>query len=276
MSAGIQFETPENVQISYKSAGLGHRFIAWLIDQIIVFLIGVVLFFGILFVGAIAGGIVEEILNDMGDKLQESQTDPQAQQQLILIFAGIGLLIWSFSSLIYYTAAELFLRGQTIGKRQIGLRVVKANGFALDSISIFVRNVFRLIDHLQLFWIVPVLSRRGQRFGDMVAGTLVVFDRPAPLCRVREELAVRNAADARFRFDHASLKRLRPVDYEAVEQILDRWDDVPPQQLESLLDTILDPLARRLKVEAPLRTDRLQFLEDLLAAEYRRQSRSLA
>lgn len=276
MSAGIHFETPENVQISYQSAGLGHRFIAWLIDQIIVFFIGVFLFFGILILGAIAGGIVEEILNDMGDKLQESQTDPRAQQQLILYFAGIGLLIWSFSSLVYYTGAELFLRGQTIGKRHIGLRVVKANGFALDPVSIFVRNLFRLIDHIQLFWIVPVLSRRGQRFGDMVAGTLVVFDRPAPLCRVREELAVRNAADARFRFDHAALKRLRPVDYEAVEQILDRWDDVPPRQLESLLDTILDPLARRLKVEAPLRPDRLQFLEDLLAAEYRRQSRSLA
>jgi uncharacterized RDD family membrane protein YckC len=276
MPAGIQFETPENVQISYQAAGLGHRFIAWLIDQIIVFFIGVVLFFVILFVGAIAGGIVEDILNDMGDKLQESQTDPQAQQQLILYFAGIGLLIWSFSSLVYYTAAELFLRGQTTGKRHIGLRVVKANGFALDPISIFIRNVFRLIDHIQLFWIVPVLSRRGQRFGDMVAGTLVVFDRPAPLCRVREELAVRNAVDARFRFDHAALRRLRPVDYEAVEQILDRWDDVPPRQLESLLDTVLDPLARRLKVESPLRTDRLQFLEDLLAAEYRRQSRSLA
>ncbi len=276
MSAGIQFETPENVQISYQPAGLGHRFIAWLIDQIIVILVGIFLFFGLLIVGAFVGGAVDQFLESMGDKLEESQTDLDAQQELILIFVGIGMLFWAFSSLVYFTSTELFLRGQTIGKRHIGLRVVKANGFALDPVSIFVRNVFRILDHFQLLWIVPVLSRLGQRLGDMVAGTLVVFDRPAPLCRVREELAGRNAADARFRFDATALKRLRPVDYEAVEQILDRWDDVPPRQLESLLDTILDPLARRLKTEAPLRTDRLQFLEDLLAAEYRRQSRSLA
>lgn len=276
MSAGIQFETPENVQISYQSAGLGHRFIAWLIDLIIVIIGGVFLLIGLLFIGAMAGGIVEDVLNAMGDKLEDAQTDQQAGQELVLYFAGIAMLIWSFSSLVYFTTAELFLRGQTVGKRHIGLRVVKANGFALDPVSIFVRNIFRVVDQIQLLWIVPVLSQRSQRFGDMVAGTLVVFDRPAPLCRVREELASRSAADARFRFDAMSLKRLRPIDYEAVEQILDRWDDVPAHQLESLLDTIIDPLARRLKVESPQRTDRLQFLEDLMAAEYRRQSRSLA
>jgi hypothetical protein len=47
-------------------------------------------------------------------------------------------------------------------------------------------------------------------------------------------------------------------------------------QLASLLDSLLNPLARRLKVDPPPTADRLRFLEDLLSAEYRRQSRSLA
>jgi hypothetical protein len=81
--------------------------------------------------------------------------------------------------------------------------------------------------------------------------------------------------DARYRFDHAALGRLRPVDFEAVEKLLDRWDEVPDRQLESLLQTMLGPLTRRLRVDPPVGVERLRFLEDLLAAEYRRQARSL-
>jgi len=32
----VQFETPENVQIHYPVAGAGTRFVAWLLDQMIV------------------------------------------------------------------------------------------------------------------------------------------------------------------------------------------------------------------------------------------------
>ena len=35
MSVPLKYETPENVQIEYRPAGLGTRFIAWFVDQII-------------------------------------------------------------------------------------------------------------------------------------------------------------------------------------------------------------------------------------------------
>jgi uncharacterized RDD family membrane protein YckC len=276
MATAIGFETPENVQIHYQPAGLGHRFIAWLVDQILVFVLSVVLIVGLVVIGFVIGSVVDDLLDFMGQRLEDASTDPRAGQQVVLYFVGIGTLIWTFSSFVYFSASELFLRGQTIGKRVFGLRVVKANGFSLDPLSILVRNVFRVVDQISVLWIVPVLSTRSQRFGDMVAGTIVVFDRPAPLSLVRSELAVRAAADARFRFDSGSLGRLRPVDFEAVELLLDRWDDIPQTQLASLLDTMIDPLARRLRVDTPPAADRLRFLEDLLSAEYRRQSRSLA
>ncbi len=276
MASAIGFETPENVQIHYQPAGLGHRFIAWLVDQILVFVFSIVLILVVLLVGYFIGSVVDDLQKAMGQRLTDASTDPRAGQQLVLYFVGIGMLIWSFSSFIYFTASELFLRGQTIGKRVIGIRVVKADGFSLDPLSIFLRNMFRVVDQLSVLWIVPLLSSRSQRFGDMVAGTVVVFDKPAPLSLVREELAVRAAAEARFRFDSNSLKRLRTVDFEAVELLLDRWDDIPRARLESLLESVIDPLTRRLRVEAPPAQDRLRFLEDLLSAEYRRQTRSLA
>ena len=274
MADAIQFETPENVQISYQPAGLGHRFIAWLLDQILVWTLCIV--FTIILVLVAASGVAGEILESIGDTIEDAETDQQAGEQLLYYLMGIGLLVWSFSSLVYFGASELFLRGQTLGKRLISLRVVKANGFSLDPISIFVRNFFRIVDHISPLWIVPVLSKRGQRFGDMVAGTVVVSDKPAPLSLVRQELAERTAVDAKYRFDASSLARLRHTDFEAVELLLDRWDDLPRTQLVEFLDTLIDPLAQRLRMEAPPMDDRLRFLEDLLAAEYRRQSRSLA
>lgn len=270
----IHFETPENVQISYRAGGLGHRFIAWLIDQVIVGF-GTAVLVVVLFVVFAATGALADSLQSLEDRLDAAQRDQRASEELIQYALGVSILVMSFSSIVYYGAFELFLRGQTPGKRWLGLRVVKADGFALDPASVFVRNFFRPIDHLSVLWIVPVLSSRGQRFGDMAAGTVVVFDRAAPLSRVRQELAGRSAAEARFRFDHAALARLEPTDFEALEQLLDRWDEIPQTQLEALLDRLIGPLARRLKSETPSEPDRLQFLEDLMASEFRRQSRNL-
>ena len=276
MSSGIQFETPENVEIRYQPGGVGHRFVAWLIDQILVILVSVVLFFAILIAGIFFGAIVDDVINSLSEMISDAETDPRAGHQFVLYVLGFLTLLLGLGNMLYFMTTELFMHGQTVGKRLINIRVVKANGFALDPVSILVRNIFRLIDNFAPLWIVPVLSKKGQRLGDMVAGTIVVADKPAPLCRVREELADRVAADAKFRFDHATLGRLRPFDFDTVEQILDRWDDIPRSQLTSLLDRLIDPLARRLKVDAPATSDRLVFLEDLMAAEYRRQSRTLA
>ena len=71
------------------------------------------------------------------------------------------------------------------------------------------------------------------------------------------------------------LKRARPQDFEAVEKILERWGQIGEMQKEILLAQIVAPLARRLKATEPPEADRVAFLEDLLAAEYRRQHRSL-
>jgi hypothetical protein len=46
-------------------------------------------------------------------------------------------------------------------------------------------------------------------------------------------------------------------------------------QKQSFLGQLVPPLAARLKTDLPPDDQRLQFLHDLLAAEYRRQHRSL-
>jgi uncharacterized RDD family membrane protein YckC len=92
-----------------------------------------------------------------------------------------GALITAFYftiSLIYMSLAEWTWRGQSVGKRLLGLRVVEANGLRLELPQVIVRNLMRFIDALPVLYLVGavscVLNRRRQRLGDVVAGTVVV------------------------------------------------------------------------------------------------------
>lgn len=264
MNNPLRFETPENVQVQYTPAGLGTRFLAWFIDQ---FILWCLIFLGIILL-AVAGASLE-VLNDWTDL---DSVDPGHLEAYII---GMIVLIAGLGSFFYFTLSELFLRGQTLGKRSSKIRVVKQDGFALDAGSIFLRNVFRVVDNIPLTWIIPVMSRRSQRLGDMAAGTVVVSDEPPELTEVRVELSGRKAVEAEFRFDVKSLDKLNQQDIEAVERLLDRWHDVPSNQRERLADQLCGALAAKMQLEPPEGGRQGHFLEDLLAAELRRQNRLL-
>jgi uncharacterized RDD family membrane protein YckC len=275
MSANITFETPENIQVAYQPAGLGTRFVAWFVDNILMFAITIAIFFILMCSGVISESVVRDVVEPGRELARRSQQTPGEPPQVVLYFVGLFLLVSGVGSFIYYGASELFLRGQTVGKRMSGIRVVRLDGFALDPGGIFVRNIFRAIDHLPPLWLVPLISKKSQRLGDMVAGTVVVFDNPESISDLRLSLSQRPSGEAKFVFDATALKRARSQDFAAVEKILERWEQLTASQQQTFLGQLVPPLAARLKTELPPDDQRLQFLHDLLAAEYRRQHRSL-
>lgn len=274
LPAALQYETPENVQIEYRPAGLGTRFLAWFVDQIIMNFVIFLAFIALVIIGAASEGLFRELFDQIDDALR-NKNEPVDPETVYMYAVGIGMLIWGLGSFFYFGLSELLWRGQTPGKRMCKIRVAKVDGFALDAVGVFMRNVFRVADHLPILWIVPVLSQRGQRFGDMVAGTIVISDEAEDLAEVRHQLSGRNAAEARFRFDHAKLTRLAREDFDAVERILDRWNSLPRDQQSTLLDRLVGPLCKKMQTDEPPLEDRVIFLEDVLAAEYRRQDRHL-
>lgn len=266
MSKTISFESPENIPIQYELAGLGTRFVAWFVDQVLLWLLTIALLISLAIAGISAEGLFESFN-------EEATDDPDS---VALYLFGLMALIWGLGSFVYFGLSELLLRGQTVGKRVSRIRVVNASGFGLDPTSILVRNLFRVADHVPLLWIIPVMSGRSQRAGDMVAGTVVVSDDPQTLTDVRAELSERTASEAEFRFGEKALAKLRSEDFLTIEKILDRWEDLPEGQRNSLLNTMVEPLAKRLAMDPPDENRRLRFLEDLLAAEIRRQHRALS
>jgi uncharacterized RDD family membrane protein YckC len=92
------------------------------------------------------------------------------------VLFALGLLLPSLGPL----ALELWQRGQSPGKRRVGIRVVSLDGHALTSSQLMLRNILRIVDFLPLGYLLGVaslfVSEKGQRLGDVVAGTLVVRD----------------------------------------------------------------------------------------------------
>ncbi|MGB0932422.1 MAG: RDD family protein [Chitinophagales bacterium] len=143
----IRIDTTQNVAIEYQAAGLGERFIAGLIDYLIL---------GIYLIAA------SYFMNPISTIL------PDWAMILVVVFP-----VW-----LYHFLCELFMNGQSIGKRQMNIKVIHINGTAVSFASYFIRWLFRVIDVFMTFGglavLVIVINGKGQRLGDMAAGTAVV------------------------------------------------------------------------------------------------------
>jgi uncharacterized RDD family membrane protein YckC len=149
--------TPERVAFNYALAGLGSRFLAQLIDVLIVGLAYLGLMVGIFGVAGVT-------------------TSPQLAT-LIYVLLGNTLILG------YFLICEAATSGRTPGKAALRLRAVGGGGEPISVSQAAIRNVVRLADYLPVFYGVGIIalfaSGRGKRLGDLAAGTVVVRERAA-------------------------------------------------------------------------------------------------
>ncbi len=154
-SDDLVVSTPERVAFQYEIAGIGSRFLAQIVDVVVISVIQLAI---LLLAGALGG-----IFNSGG-------------------LAGLVVILLSFILLVgYFLISEAAWNGQTLGKRVVRLRVVGDLGQPLSIGKAAVRNLVRIIDFLPALYAVGIVTmfsnRRSKRLGDFAAGTLVVRDR---------------------------------------------------------------------------------------------------
>jgi uncharacterized RDD family membrane protein YckC len=146
----LAIRTPEGIEFNLPLAGPFTRMLAYSVDIAVIFAI------------RLAIGQALAPLALVGP-------DAMVAVNTVLFFA---------ISVLYCTILEWLWRGQTVGKRLLGLRVIEASGLKLEPAQVVVRNLMRFIDFLPGFYllgaIVCVANSRRQRLGDIVAGTVVV------------------------------------------------------------------------------------------------------
>jgi uncharacterized RDD family membrane protein YckC len=156
----LNIDTPELVAIEMPLAGIGSRFIAILIDYLIcgAFLLLLI--------------IIAVIIIPALHLFSKVSANWAAGIFFLIIF----LIQWGYFSLF-----EAFNSGRTPGKHAAKIRVIHESGRGINFLESLARNLLRAIDWLPGFYAVGVVamfaSKRHQRLGDMVAGTLVVRDR---------------------------------------------------------------------------------------------------
>ena len=156
----LNIGTPENVIFGYDVAGIGSRFIAALVDSLIILIL--------------QGIVYSTLFLLLG---RESLFERNNTTWLIALFSLIAFaLLWG-----YYIFFEMLWNGQSPGKRWSGLRVIRADGAPITLAESMIRNLVRLIDFLPVYYGVGVVTMfvndQSRRLGDMAAGTLVVRDK---------------------------------------------------------------------------------------------------
>jgi uncharacterized RDD family membrane protein YckC len=157
----LKIDTPENVTFDYKIAGIGSRFLAALIDTTLIVLLQIVILGVVALAANLAGG-------------------EQTGAAISWLFAIAGILSFVFFW-GYYIFFEILWNGQTPGKRQVGLRVIRVDGTPATASEVVIRNLVRVIDFLPVAYGVGVvtmfINSSSRRAGDLAAGTLVIHDR---------------------------------------------------------------------------------------------------
>lgn len=140
--------TGQFVRISQTPASLGERFLALLIDYI---LIGLYLYSTLALISWF-------------------QTSTDFTVTIFLIMIYLPVLLYSF-------LCETFNHGQSLGKRLMNIRVVKADGSTPSIGSYLLRWLLFPIDFFftgGIGILSILLTKNSQRLGDLAAGTMVI------------------------------------------------------------------------------------------------------
>lgn len=148
----FKINTAQNVTINQNVALVTSRISAFLIDAFIIAAYYILLFILLNYLG----------LSDF--------------EELNMMY-----LIASLPVFFYHLLFEVLMNGQTPGKYWVKIRVIKVDGSKPTFSSFILRWVLRIIDITisggSLALLCLIFNRKGQRIGDMAAGTTVISEK---------------------------------------------------------------------------------------------------
>ncbi|ADO70865.1 RDD family protein [Stigmatella aurantiaca] len=217
--------TPEYVEFRFTLAGLYSRFLAWLVDTLIVALGCSAILLGLNMALSFFPGFASAL-------------------SVVIYF----LVDWG-----YAITLETAWSGQTVGKRLLSLRVIQESGVRIGFYHAALRNLARPVDRLPFLYLVgglsALLSRSHQRLGDMLAGTIVVRER-----RLRVPSALGTPAEEGLLADALFISRVKKLSTEERDVIFSaalRREELSMEARLRLFSTLGARLQDALAMEKP-------------------------
>ncbi len=147
----FQIESAQNVKLEQHVASLWDRIIAFLIDGLVIILYAILMSLGLNGLGLDSG-------------------------EMWVYYLVLGLPFF-----VYHLFFETFWNGRSLGKAAMKVRVVMLDGSAPAFSNYAVRWLLRFVDIKftsgSVAVVVILLNGKGQRLGDIAAGTTVISER---------------------------------------------------------------------------------------------------
>lgn len=184
----VEVTTTQNVTIHYELANTGQRILAFMLD--LIFIILLVFTFSM---------ILKDFRND------------------VLMQLGVWIPV-----LFYSPVSEMIGRGQSLGKKLTGIRVLKADGGQMHFTDYALRWAFRWADiYFSLGSLATLLvssTEKCQRIGDLFANTTVVRLEESHIITVNDLLNIKSSSN--YEVKYPEIKKLTEADLLFVKHVL--------------------------------------------------------
>ncbi len=194
----ITIPTSFNIELAFETPEFHRRLLAWIVDLLL--LVCYVL-----------------ISSRLLDSLYLSQPGSRTRDYN---FYFTGTLVFA-PVLVYHLVCELVLNGQSVGKKLLHLKVISETGGRPALHQFLLRWLLRTADFglsLGLAGLLSsLLSAKGQRLGDMAAGTIVIKTSQAH----NLDETVFFALDQHYQVQYPAVMRLSDRDMNVIKTILD-------------------------------------------------------
>lgn len=237
--AKIDVTTTQNVTIQYETAGFLWRFVAWLIDTAIV-----ALFFILIIYLLFSLGIIKDI-----------------ETALTVISVVLFIIKYSYSLLI-----EIITNGQSLGKKIVGIAVIKLNGNSLSTNDYLIRWAYRAVDFgMSLFSIGTIsilMSEKNQRLGDMIANTTVIKLKPDRIVTLDDLQNLPDKED--YTPKYPQVTQYNDEEMLALKNLLVRYQQYQNNTYADILHDTVTKVKYQMDLEE-LRIDNVTFLREIIS-----------
>lgn len=234
----VGIKTPEYISLQFQLAGLGSRAIAYIIDNLIMTFINIFLI--------IIAVVLFAASPDLGAMIEANS------YIVAILLIGLFLINWG-----YFIVLEFYWGGKTIGKKIMGIRVIQENGHSLTFLSSLIRNLLRIIDQLPAYNLLGIImiyfNSKKKRVGDLLAGTIVVYDERAKgskkLSPIEKEIQSRGLSKNDLQLEQWTLKAIDTKDWNLVRTYSNRYLQMAPTEKDELTKQVADIILPKLGLE---------------------------
>jgi uncharacterized RDD family membrane protein YckC len=233
----IGIETTQNVDINYNIASIGDRVVAQIIDLLIIV--------GFLFATIVLWTMVFNTF---------SNSD-------FYFPVAISIILY-LPVFLYDFICELFLNGQSLGKKIFKIKVVKIDGSQPGIGSYFLRWLLKPIDVFFTYGSVGIITMlingKGQRLGDLAANTTVIKLKTE--VKLEEILIPKLAENYEIKFPQVSL--LTDRDIQILKEVLNHRKNTDSNSYQNILEKAKAGIANKMDVQSEMNA--LFFLDTVV------------